>query len=132
MLDNGYTMALARILLATTYFVGGFDLITGELPIGYAASKGIPSFAVYIAFGVKLVAGFAIIIGFQTRVAAILLAAFTLATAFLFHWPSEQDPYSFGKEIVMVGGLILLAAVGPGALSIDERVASRNNRERIQ
>lgn len=123
-LENQYVIALARILIAGTYFLGGFALFSGEVPVGYAASKGIPAFAAYAAYALKLVGGFCIIIGFQTRIAALLLALFTVATALIFHLPTPEDPHTFGKEVTMIGGLLLLAATGAGAFSLDAR--SRN------
>lgn len=121
-LHNQYLMALGRILLVLIYFIGGFGLLTGEVPVDYAASKGVPAFAVWIGFAIKLFGGLAVIIGFQTRIAALLLVLFTLGTAFIFHpfWV-EGEWNSFWKEISMIGGLLFVAAVGPGPLSIDER-----------
>jgi putative oxidoreductase len=121
-LNNPLVMAAGRILLVFIYFIGGFGLLTGNLPIDYAASKGVPGFAVWIGFAIKLFAGLAVIVGFQTRLAAVLLILFTIGTAFLFHpfWV-EGNANTFWKEISMIGGLLLLAAVGPGPLSIDER-----------
>ncbi|MEH6386676.1 DoxX family protein [Pseudomonas profundi] len=121
-LHNQYVMAIGRVLLVLIYFLGGFALLTGDMPVEYAASKGLPAVAVWVGFAIKLFAGLAVMIGFQTRIAACLLILFTLGTAFIFHpfWV-EGEWNSFWKEISMIGGLLLLAAVGPGALSIDER-----------
>ena len=118
---NQYAIALARVLIAGTYFLGGFALLSGEVPAGYAASKGIPAVATYAGFAVKLMDGFCIIVGFQTRLTAVLLALFTLGTAFIFHFPSPEDPYTFGKEITMIGGLLRLASAGPGEFSLGAR-----------
>ena len=119
---NKYLMAVGRTLLVLIYFIGGFGLLTGDVPVDYAASKGVPAFAVWIGFAIKLFGGMAVIVGFQTRIAALLLVLFTLGTAFIFHpfWV-EGEWSSFWKEISMIGGLLFVAAVGPGALSVDER-----------
>lgn len=121
-LDNKYVLAVGRTLLVLIYFIGGFSLLSGNLPLDYAAAKGLPAFAVWIGFAIKLFGGLAVIIGFQTRLAAVLLILFTLGTAFIFHpfWV-EGEWNTFFKEISMIGGLLVVAAVGPGALSYDER-----------
>ena len=121
-LDNKYTWALGRILLVMIYFMGGFALLSGNAPVDYAAAKGIPAILVWIGFAIKLFGGLAVIIGFQTRIAAILLVIFTLGTAFIFHpvWIADQWN-TFWKEISMIGGLLVVAAVGPGELSVDGR-----------
>ena len=121
-LNIQYVLAAGRILLVLIYFIGGFGLLTGDIPIDYAASKGLPAFAVWIGFAIKLFGGLAVIVGFQTRIAACLLILFTLGTAFIFHpfWV-EGEWNTFWKEISMIGGLLVVAAVGPGRLSIDGR-----------
>ena len=122
-----YTKLIGRALLGWIFFYGGLRLIglnggmgAGEAmgPIDWGAGKGIPAILVYLAFAVKLLGGLAVIVGFQTRLAALALAVFTLLTAFIFHFPI--DPH-FWKEISMIGGLLILAAAGPGGLSLDER-----------
>ena len=125
--DNKYLMLTARILLGLVfvYFVVGIDL-SKELfsgPIATAGKKGIPALIVWIGLMIKLFGGIGIIIGYQTRLSAIGLIIFTLSTAFIFHLPNGPATFyvMFTKELCMVGGLLLLAIVGPGELSLDER-----------
>ncbi|MDG2174695.1 MAG: DoxX family protein [Gammaproteobacteria bacterium] len=118
--DNKYLMATGRVLLVLIYFMGGIGVFTGSVPVEFAATKSIPSILVWLAFVLKLVGGLAIIVGFQTRIFALALAFFTVCTAFIFHYMDNV----FWKEISMIGGLLLLAASGPGALSLDERSSS--------
>ena len=119
--ESKYVIAVARIMLVLIYFMGGFALLTGNAPVEYAATKGVPAIAVYAGYAIKLFGGLAVIIGFQTRIAALLLVLFTLGTAFIFH--GEFDS-TFWKEISMIGGLLLVAAYGPGELSVDGRKSS--------
>ena len=121
-MNNKYTWALGRVLLVMIYFMGGIGLLSGSVPVEYAASKGVPAFLVWIGYAIKLFGGLAVIIGFQTRLAATLLIVFTLGTAFIFHpfWAEGQFS-TFFKEISMIGGLLVVVAVGPGELSIDEK-----------
>ena len=121
-LNNKYVWALGRILLVLIYFMGGFGLLSGSVPVEYAAGKGVPAILVWIGYAIKLFGGLAVIIGFQTRIAAVLLIAFTIGTAFIFHpfWVEGQSS-TFWKEISLIGGLLVVAAVGPGELSVDGR-----------
>jgi putative oxidoreductase len=121
--ENKYAIAIARTALVLIYFMGGFSLLTGNTPVEYAATKNVPAFAVYIGYAIKLFGGLAVIVGFQTRIAALLLALFTIATAFIFHGDFGNV---FWKEISMIGGLLILAAYGPGELSVDGRRATAN------
>jgi putative oxidoreductase len=125
MSNNDLLLAIGRILLALIYFIGAVSWITGDLPIGYAESKGVPAIGVWIALGIKLLGGLAVIIGFQTRIAAAVIIVFTIATAFIFHpfWV-EGEWNTFWKEISMIGGFLVLIAAGPGSLSVDGRKSS--------
>ena len=120
-IDNKYVVAVARTALVLIYFMGGFSLLTGNAPVEFAATKGVPAIAVYAGYAIKLFGGLAVIIGFQTRIAALLLVLFTIGTAFIFHGDFGGV---FWKEISMIGGLLLVAAYGPGEFSVDARRAS--------
>ena len=121
--ENKYVIAIARTALVLIYFTGGFSLLTGNTPVEFAATKGVPAIAVYVGYAIKLFGGLAVIIGFQTRIAALLLVLFTIGTAFIFHGDFGSV---FWKEISMIGGLLLVAAYGPGEFSVDGRRASSN------
>ena len=71
--------------------------------------------------------GLAVLSGFLTRWAAIGLAVFSIASAFLFHYQfaDQMQFVSFFKNVAMAGGFLVLAAQGAGAFSIDGWLASR-------
>ena len=88
----------------------------------------LPQVAAAVAVVVEIVGGLALIAGYGTRVAAIVLAAFTLVATFIFHayWavPADQQMVQqlmFFKNVAVVGGLLTLAAWGAGAWSVDGR-----------
>ena len=68
-------------------------------------------------------AALAIIAGFQTCIVALLLAGFTLLTAFIFHnqLGDQMQFIMFMKNVAIAGGLLFLARFGAGELSIDNR-----------
>jgi putative oxidoreductase len=120
--NSKYILLTGRILLAFIYFKGGLSVTTGAVPIDFAATKGIPGLLVWVGFIVKLVAGLAVILGYQTRLAALALIGFTVLTAFVFHGDFGN---AFWKEVSMIGGLLVLFAAGPGELSMDARIQYR-------
>lgn len=123
---------VGRILLVGLFLVAGWGKVNGLEGTGkYIASKGLPS-PELLAMGtaaLELIAPILIIIGFQTRLAALALAAFTLAAAILFHnyWTiadaaqASQQYLMFSKNMAIAGGLLLLTAFGPGRFSVDGR-----------
>lgn len=127
-----HSLALVgRLLLAALFLPAGISKIAGfEGTVGYIASVGLPlaSLAAIAAVVVEVAGGLALIAGFRTRIAALVLALFTLAASVFFHayWaaPADQQMVTellFFKNIAVVGGLLMLAAFGAGAWSLDAR-----------
>ena len=122
---------VGRLLLALLFLPAGIGKVTGFAGTGgYIASVGLPlpTLGAIIALVVEIVGGLALIAGLGTRLAALVLAVFTLAASFFFHayWavPAAQQFVTqllFMKNIAVVGGLLTLAAWGAGAWSLDAR-----------
>jgi putative oxidoreductase len=129
-LNNPFAL-VGRILLAALFLLAGFAKLTGFAgTVGYIASKGLPMPAVLAALTmvVELGAGAALLLGYQTRWAALALAGFTLIASFIFHnfWdaPADQQMVQnlmFMKNIAITGGLLMVVALGAGAWSLDAR-----------
>ena len=122
---------IGRLLLALVFLPAGISKISGFAgTAGYIASKGLPmpELGAAIALTVEIAGGLALIAGFGTRWAALALAFFTLVATYFFHnfWtlPLDQQMVQqlmFYKNIGIVGGLLVLAAHGAGAWSLDAK-----------
>jgi putative oxidoreductase len=122
---------IGRLLLALLFLPAGISKIGGFAgTVGYIASKGLPlpQVGAGLAIVIEIGAALALIVGWQTRWAAVLLAVFTLAATIFFHnfWamPAEQvmmQQLMFYKNIAVIGGLLTLAAWGAGAWSVDAK-----------
>jgi putative oxidoreductase len=130
---QGLPLLVARVLLALIFVTAGFSKLTGlQGTAGYIGSVGLPApMLLAVAAGVvELVAGVLVIVGWQARWAALVLAGFTAVASALFHnyWamPAEQQMMQqlmFMKNVSIVGGLLVLFAFGAGSLSLDARRA---------
>ena len=114
----------ARILLAAIFILSGFAKIdAADGTIGYIASVGLPYAEViyYAVIALELVGGFGLVIGFKARILALALAGFSIIAALLFHAElGDQNQFiHFLKNFALAGGLIQVAAFGPGKLSLD-------------
>ena len=113
---------VGRILLAVIFIVAGFGKITGYTgTAAYMASKGIPGALLPLVIALELGGGIAIVLGFQTRIVALALAAFCIVSAAIFHFePGNQGQMiNFMKNFAMAGGFLVLAQVGAPWMSID-------------
>ncbi|MEW4398716.1 DoxX family protein [Agrobacterium tumefaciens] len=118
--------AFGRLLLAVMFILSGFGKIGApEATQGYIASVGLPlpMLSYLLAVVVEVGGGILLVIGYQARIVATVMAAFTLATALLFHnnFADQNQMIHFLKNISIVGGLLQVVAFGAGSLSFDAR-----------
>jgi putative oxidoreductase len=131
--QNPLTFA-ARILMSILFLVAGIGKISGFAgTVGYIASKGLPmpELGAVIAIVVEVAGALALIAGYQTRFAALVMAVFTVVAGVFFHnyWamPAAQvmvNQIMFMKNLSIAGGLLMMSAFGAGAWSVD---AKRNS-----
>ena len=122
---------IGRVLLAWLFVPAGWGKIMGfSGTVGYIASKGVPlpEVCAAIAIAAELGLGLALLVGFKARWAAIGLAIFVAVITPIFHnyWASPEaqvmmQKQAFNKNLAIVGGLLVVAAFGAGALSLDGR-----------
>jgi len=113
---------LGRLLLSAIFLHEAFAKLTGyATTLAYMEMFGVPGATLPLAIAVELGGGIAILAGFQTRIAALMLAGFCVATAFLFHTRLgvRNELLHFEKDFAIAGGFLMLAALGPGAWSVD-------------
>lgn len=122
---------VSRLLFVALFLPAGIGKLTGFAgTVGYISSVGLPlaTLGAALALAIEILGSLALLAGFGTRLAALILAAFTLVASFFFHayWavPADQTFVTqllFFKNIAVVGGLLALAANGAGAWSLDAR-----------
>lgn len=122
---------VARLLIVALFLPAGIGKLTGfDGTDGYIASVGLPLPAVgaVLAVAVEIGASLALLVGFGTRIAAAVLAVFTLVASVFFHayWAAPADQayvaeLLFFKNVALVGGLLMLVAYGAGRWSLDAR-----------
>ena len=113
-----------RILLSVLFLISGLGKITAYAgTAAYMSSLGLPGALLPVAIATEVLGVLAIIIGWQTRIAAFLLAGYSLLTALIFHanFADQVEMVMFLKNVSIAGGLLLLVANGAGPWSLDSR-----------
>ena len=124
-------LLIGRIALVVLFIIFGYPKLTGfSGTVQYMTSLGtpMPMLAAIIAVVMEVPAAILIVLGFFTRPVAVLFVFYTLGTAIIGHHYSDMtgdavmpNMINFYKNISIAGAFILLAIVGPGALSLDRR-----------
>ena len=124
-------LLVGRILLALLFLVAGVRKIMAIAgTAGYMAKLGMPmpEVMVYVAILFEVGGAILLIVGWKARYAAWALALFVLIATFMAHrfW-NITDAAQYGnqlnhflKNFAIIGGMLFVAACGPGALSVDK------------
>ena len=125
---NATFSLLGRVGLSLIFIISGWGKIAGYAATQqYMDAMGVPGALLPLVIALELGGGLAILAGVFTRWIALALAAFSLLAAAIFHG-NLGDPMQsilFWKNFAMAGGFLLLAANGPGPLSVEARLPRR-------
>jgi len=128
---NAGAALIGRVLIAEIFaYFGYIKAINFGATFGYFAKWGfpLPEVSAVLAVAFELGGGILLIVGWKTRPVAWLLALYTVIATAVAHrywsYPSEQafnQMSHFFKNLSLIGGLLYLAAAGPGPLAVDRR-----------
>lgn len=124
-MTNTSLLLAARILLGLLFVVAGFGKLGNVDGFGaYMASGGVPAILAWPVVLFEILGGLALIAGFQTRIAALALAAFCVLSGLLYHFdPADQmQMTNLLKNLGLAGGYLALFVTGPGAWSLDAKL----------
>jgi putative oxidoreductase len=121
-----YLPFIGRLMIGLPFAMSGLGKLAaygGTTAMISAVGLPFPPLAYAVAVAVELGGGILLVAGYQTRVVALALAVFSLATAVSFHanFADQNQMIHFLKNVMMAGGLLQIAAFGAGALSVDNR-----------
>jgi len=127
--------AAGRVLLAAIFLISGLGKLAD--PAGtqaYIAAAGlpVPLLAYLAAVVIEVGGGVLLVLGYQTRIVAFVIAGFSLVAALGFHhnFADMNQMIHFLKNVAMAGGLLQVVAFGAGAFSLDAR-RSRGVTQRL-
>src|SRR5438270_13914082 len=86
--DNPYVGAFGRLLIAVIFLISGLGKIAPPAQTqGFIVSAGLPFplLAYLVAIAIEVGGGVLLILGYQSRIVAGVMAVFTVAAALSFH-----------------------------------------------
>ena len=116
---------LGRIFLSTLFLIEGINKIFNyEETIQYMESFGVPEYLAIPAIILEILFPLLLIIGYQTKIAALVMAIFTILVAIIFHtnFNDHMQFITFFKDIAIAGGFLIIFANGAGKYSVDYKL----------
>lgn len=121
---------IARLCMAAIFiWAAAGKIMFYDMNAQYMASKGLTMIPVFL-FGaalVELLGGLSLILGYKTRIGALVLLLFLIPTTIIFHdfWNAEgaariSEQVNFMKNLAIFGGLLYVVAHGSGGCGIDK------------
>ena len=131
-----YIPLTGRILFSLIFLLTIMSHFKKEA-IDFAGSKGVPvpGFLVPLSGIIAFLGGLSIVLGYKTKVGALLIILFLIPVTFFMHdfW-NESNPQqmqmqmaNFMKNIALLGGALLILYFGPGPVSIDRKLTVLKN-----
>ena len=128
---ESFAAFVGRIFLALIFVVSGVGKITGYAgTAAYMASKGLPLVDILLPLTIviELGGGLLLALGWKARWAAAALLLFMIPTTLIFHqfWGidpklAQMQKIHFLKNVAIMGGMLMVLAIGAGAWSVDRK-----------
>ena len=113
---------IGRILLSALFLIEGIGKISmQEDVIMYMEDYGVPEILFIPAIILEILFPLLLIIGYKTKLSALIMALFTLTVAIIFHtnFSEGMQMIFFLKDIAIAGGFMIIIVYGPGKISLD-------------
>ena len=130
-LENACLLA-GRLLMGAYFILPGVQKIIGfDKMTNYMEAHGVPMVSVFLPLTIllQISAGAAIVVGYRGKVAAFILAGLTFIISIYMHdfWSmvkgieQAHELQNFIKNIAIMSGLLIVAALGTGRFSLDNK-----------
>ena len=111
-----------RLFLSALFLIEGLGKISiQEDVIMYMEDYGVPGILFLPALALEILFPLLLIIGYNIKWTASIMALFTFTVAIIFHtnFSEGMQLMLFLKDIAIAGGFMIVIAHGPGKISLD-------------
>jgi len=131
---KAFFILIGRILLVLIFLNSGIGKVGNfEGTAQYMAKFGMPftTFFLLGAIFLELVGSLTVILGYFTRLGALLLIIFLIPTTLIFHtnFGDRIQMIMFMKNVSMFGGCLILLSAGAGQFSLDYLFRERKKEQ---
>ena len=115
---------IARLLVSALFLISAYNKILSiDGTMSWMEGFGIPGLLLYPTIALEIILPLFIIIGYQARLSAGLLAIFCIVTAFIFHYDfiDQMQTIAFLKNLGLAGGFLFIVANGTKEWAIDRK-----------
>ena len=115
---------IGRIFISLIFLLSGYNKIFNYRDtVTWMEGFGIPGFLLWPAIVLEIIFPVLVIIGYRTKISAILLSIFCIATALIFHFDfaNQMQTIAFLKNLGLAGGFLIIAAHGPKDWAVDKK-----------
>jgi putative oxidoreductase len=115
---------IGRFFISSLFLLSAYNKILSiDGTMGWMEGFGIPGILLYPTILFEIILPLFIIIGYQAKLSAGLLAIFCIVTAFIFHYDfgDQMQTIAFLKNIGLAGGFLFIVANGTKEWSVDKK-----------
>lgn len=115
---------IGRLLISALFLLSAYNKIFSiDGTMSWMEGFGMPGFLLYPTIALEIILPLFVIIGYQAKISAALLAIFCLATAFIFHFDfsNQMETIAFLKNLGLAGGFLFILVNGTKDWSIDRK-----------
>ena len=116
---------IGRIFLSALFLINGISkILYYEGTLEYMENFNVPGYLLIPAIIIEILFPILLIIGYKTRLSAIVLSLFTILLAVIFHtdFSNQMQLTSFLKNFAIAGGFLIIFVRGAGKYSIDHKL----------
>ncbi len=113
---------IGRLLISALFLISAYNKIFSiDGTMSWMEGFGVPGFFLYPTIALEIILPLFVIIGYQARISAGILAVFCITTAFLFHYDfvDQMQTIAFLKNLGLAGGFLFIVANGTKDWAID-------------
>ena len=118
----------ARIFLSLLFLIEGIRKISvQDNVIMYMEDYGVPGILFIPSIILEILFPLLIIVGYKTKLAALVMALFAFTVAIIFHTDFYEDMQMvfFLKDLAIAGGFMMIFFYGANKISLDNYLKSK-------